>query len=415
MDKIITPSELHGEINIIPSKSHAHRALICAALCPFGQETVIDLSSCGEDIDATLSVLRSIGVECTEGEKVTVKPPSSYVCTDDINCRESGSTLRFMLPVISATGARGTVYGSGRLPERPIGELLDQLKDHGAEFSKDKLPLGISGKLSGGDFYFDGSVSSQYITGVLLASPLTGEECRIHINGALQSKPYVDLTVKVMKDFGVDVTEENGTYTVKANSRYTSCGNYTVEGDYSNAAFWLCAGVGVGGLAENSFQGDSAIIDILKSAGATFKKENGYIYPCLDNLHSFEMNAENTPDIVPPLAVLASFTEGKTVIRGAQRLRIKESDRLKTVHDMLICLGADATLTDDGFIINGKKSLKGGTVDACNDHRIAMSAAIASVRCEGQVTVLGADAVNKSYRDFWRDFEKLGGKVNEVR
>lgn len=415
MNVIITPSALHGKINAIPSKSHAHRALICAALCSFGDKTAIDLSSCGEDIDATISVLRSIGVECTEGEKVIVSPPASYKSCCEINCRESGSTLRFMLPVITALGASGTVTGSGRLPQRPIGELVKQLEDHGAVFSQQKLPTDTSGKLCGGDFYFDGTVSSQYITGVLLASPITGEECRIHINGELQSKPYVDLTVKVMRDFGINVTEENGTYTVAKNSRYISPGNYAVEGDFSNAAFWLCAGVGVGGLAENSFQGDSEIINILSSAGATFKKENGVIYPDLSRLHGFEMNAENTPDIVPPLAVIASTAKGTTVIRGAERLRIKESDRLASVHAMLTALGADAVLTSDGFVIEGKERLNGGTVDSCNDHRIAMSAAIASLKCNGTVTVNGADAVNKSYRDFWKDLIKLGGVVDEIR
>ena len=416
MNTVITPSKLCGEINAIPSKSHAHRALICAALCQAGEKTVIDISSCGEDIDATISVLKAIGVEFTQCDGLlTVEPTKEYKNGGIINCRESGSTLRFMLPVLSALGVCGTVTGSGRLPDRPIGELLGQLTSHGASFSSPKLPTETSGLLSGGEFYFDGGVSSQYITGILLASPVTGEECKIHINGVLQSKPYVDLTVKVMHDFGVDVYEDDGTYTVKKDSKYKSPGNYSVEGDYSNAAFWLCSGVGVGGLCEDSFQGDSKIIDILSSAGATFRRENGVIYPDVSDLHGFEMNAENTPDIVPPLAVVAATANGKTVIYGAERLRIKESDRLATVYEMLKNLGADITLTSDGFIINGKEQLSGGTVDSCNDHRIAMSAALASLKCRDKVIINGADAVNKSYRDFWGDFKKLGGAIDEIR
>lgn len=412
MNKVITPSKLHGEIKAIPSKSHAHRALICAALCENGNNTVIDITSCGEDIDATISVLTAIGVNFTQnGGLLTVEAPKKYKNSGNINCRESGSTLRFMLPVLSALGVSGTVTGSGRLPDRPIGELLGQLQIHGAAFSNSKLPTDISGQLSGGEFYFDGGVSSQYITGLLLASPITGEECKIHIEGTLQSKPYVDLTVKVMHDFGVDVLEDDGTYTVKKGSKYTSPENYTVEGDYSNAAFWLCAGVGMRGLCDNSFQGDSAVIDILKSAGASFKCENGVIYPDVSNLHGFEMNAENTPDIVPPLAVVAATASGQTVIYGAERLRIKESDRLTTVYEMLTNLGADVIMNPDGFIINGKEQLSGGTVNSYNDHRIAMSASLASIKCRDKVTVIGADAVNKSYRDFWKDFKKLGGNA----
>lgn len=416
MNTVIAPSKLAGTINAIPSKSHAHRALICAALCQSGDETVIDITSCGEDIDATMSVLKAIGVNFTQnGGLLTVEPPEKYTCGGVINCRESGSTLRFMLPVLAALGISGTVTGSGRLPDRPIGELLNELSSHGAVFSSPKLPTDIGGTLSGGEFRFDGGVSSQYITGLLLASVITGEECKIHIDGALQSKPYVDLTVKVMRDFGVDVYEDDGTYTVKKGSKYKSPGNYSVEGDYSNAAFWLCAGVGMRGLCEDSFQGDSKIIDILKSAGAKFRRENGVIYPDVSNLHGFEMNAENTPDIVPPLAVVAATANGKTVIYGAERLRIKESDRLATVYEMLKNLGADVTMTSDGFVINGKKTLSGGTVNSHNDHRIAMSAALASIKCRDKVIVNGADAVNKSYRDFWEDFKKLGGAIDEIR
>ncbi len=415
MKIIIQPKKIHGTIQAVPSKSHAHRALICAALCEKGDDTVINISSCGEDIDATISVLKALGVcRITENGSVTVHPTGACVNGNEVNCRESGSTLRFMLPVIAALGAKVNVNGYGRLPYRPIGELLGQLRAHGGEFSAEKLPLDTSGKLEGGDYYFDGNISSQYITGVLLAAPLTGQECRIHINGRLQSKPYVDLTVKVMRDFGINVQFEENVFTVQKGT-YRSPRSYAVEGDWSNAAFWLCMGVGVSGLQAQSFQGDCAMIDILRSAGADVKCESGVIYPHFSRLNGFTMNAENTPDIVPPLAVAAATANGTTVITGAERLKIKESDRLKSVYDMLCALGADCELKDDGFVIHGKKMLKGGVVDACNDHRIAMSAAVASAHCESAVTVIGAEAVSKSYRDFWVDLEKLGGATDEIR
>ncbi|MBR6534205.1 MAG: 3-phosphoshikimate 1-carboxyvinyltransferase [Clostridia bacterium] len=413
MKATITPTKLSGCIKALPSKSHAHRALICAALCDEGNSTVIDISSCGEDIDATVSVLSDLGADITQDGHIVVNPSKNYKSGGKICCRESGSTLRFMLPVISAMGAEVTVSGYGRLPERPIGELLFQLREHNGRFDEDKLPLTASGKLSGGDFYFDGNVSSQYITGVLLASPLTNEVCRIHINGELQSKPYVDLTVKVMRDFGIDVHEENGVYTVEK-GKYVSPGKYEIEGDWSNAAFWLCAGISVEGLQSNSFQGDSATLEILRSAGAEFRYEDNTLIPSFKRLNGFTFNAQNTPDIVPPLAVAAATANGTSIITGAERLRIKESDRLKTVYDMLFALGADIKLTDDGFIIHGKEKLNGGTVNSCNDHRIAMSAAICAINCTGAVTVNGAEAVNKSYRDFWSDYARLGGKINEI-
>ncbi len=413
MKAIITPKKLSGCIRALPSKSHAHRALICAALCDDGDSTVIDISSCGEDIDATVSVLSALGADITQDGCIVVKPSKKFKSNSEICCRESGSTLRFMLPVISAMGAEATVSGYGRLPDRPIGELLSQLREHNGRFDNDRLPLNTSGRLSGGDFFFDGNVSSQYITGVLLASPLTNEICRIHINGDLQSKPYVDLTVKVMRDFGINVHEENGIYTVEK-GRYVSPGRYEIEGDWSNAAFWLCAGISVEGLQSNSFQGDSATLEILRSAGAEFRYEGNTLIPSFKRLKGFAFNAQNTPDIVPPLAVAAATANGTSIITGAERLRIKESDRLKTVYDMLFALGADIQLTDDGFIIHGKKRLNGGTVDSCNDHRIAMSAAICALNCADTVTVNGAEAVNKSYRDFWSDYVRLGGKINEI-
>lgn len=414
MKVVITPRHLGGVIRALPSKSHAHRALICAALCEKGDVTVVDTTVCGEDIDATLCVLKELGADVKIYDNKVEITPTGICGGKEACCRESGSTLRFILPVISALGASVRISGFGRLPERPIKELLDQLREHGGEFDGDKLPITSSGRLTGGDFVFDGGVSSQYITGVLLAAPLTGQTCRIKINGELQSKPYVDLTVQVMRDFGITVNEENGVYTVEKGV-YRSPGAYAVQGDWSNAAFWLCSGISVSNLQTDSFQGDSAVLDILRSAGAQIREESGVITPIFDRLKGFSFNAKNTPDIVPPLAIAAATADGVSVITGAERLRIKESDRLKSVYDMLCQLGADAELKDDGFVIYGKPVLDGGAVDSCNDHRIAMSAAIAAISCKGLVTVNGAEAVNKSYRDFWSDYVKLGGVADEIR
>lgn len=412
----ITPTPLSGKIKAIPSKSAAHRAFICAALSD--RKTEIVCESISEDIQATINCLAALGAETTENNGVyTIAPIQNInIETANLNCGESGSTLRFLLPVVSALGRKASIDGSGRLPERPIKPLTEQLNANGAVISE-RFPLQCSGKLKSGVFRVAGNISSQFISGLLLAAPLTGGDCAIEITTELESKPYIDMTLSIMRLFGITVEETEKGYFVKGGQRYVSPGSFIVEGDWSNAAFWLAAGALKGSgitctnLSLNSTQGDKAVIAFLKQFGAKVEVDNDHFTISPAPLKGIEINSADIPDLVPVLAVLACGAVGETRIYNASRLRYKESDRLARVHDILSRLGADIQQTDDGLIINGKGKLTGGRADASGDHRLAMSLAVASVICEKSVIIDGAESVGKSYPKFFEDFQNLNGRL----
>jgi len=307
----------------------------------------------------------------------------------------------------------------GRLPERPMSPLLSELTAHGCTLDGvGGSPLICKGQLTSGEFNLPGNVSSQFISGLLFALPLLQGDSRINIHGKTESKPYIDMTLDALKIFGIEVESGDGYYAIKGGQKYCAPGIVSVEGDWSNAAFWLCAGaIGRGmtvtGLNLSSNQGDMAVVRLLERFGAVVTYGNDCVTIEPAHLRGIRIDAEDTPDLVPILAAVASVAEGETVIYNAERLRIKESDRLRAVTETLCALGADITETQDGLIINGKKSLRGGTVSSFGDHRIAMTAAIASIRCNDLVAINGAEAVDKSYPGFWRDFTTLGGEVTE--
>ncbi len=396
---VIESSALFGTLGAVPSKSAAHRMAICAFLS--GESEVRGLGK-SEDIEATLGALEAISAG-----------------KDVINCGESGSTLRFLIPVAAALGKAVTFTGRGRLPERPIGEYLRLLPEHGVKCeSKGGLPLKISGRLTSGRYEIEGNISSQYITGLLLALPLLDGDSEIVLVSPLQSKPYVEMTLGVMRLFGVDAEEGENGYFIKGNQKYnkTSC---TVEGDWSQAAFFLAAGA-LGGnifienLDTESYQGDKAIYELLRQFGADITI-NGQVLSCNHNkLHGIEIDAENIPDLVPILAVVASLAEGTTTITGAARLRIKESDRLHAITEGLNKLGADITELPDGLKINGVKSLHGGAVQGYNDHRIVMALSVAATRATEPVIITDAESINKSYPSFFEDYNNLGGNANVI-
>lgn len=408
MDIKITPSALSGSIEGIASKSFAHRALICAALAKGRSKIKINTTS--EDIEATVSCLRSLGAEITIcGSDYEITPIVSIPEKSTVDCRESGSTIRFLLPVICALGVETEIQGSGRLPERPLSPLKEELIRAGASIS-DSFPLKVSGKIGFGEYTLRGDVSSQFVTGLLLALSVLDGKSRINLLPPVESRPYIDITLDVLKIFGADITEENNTFYINGSS-LSGC-DYTVEADWSNAAFWLCSGVEISSLNPDSVQGDKAIIDVLRSMGADITQNGSSFRANLSNLHGAEVDASQIPDAVPVIAAVAATANGKTVIYNAQRLRLKESDRLQTVTAMLTSLGADITETDDGLIINGKESLSGGETDSFGDHRIAMAAAVASTKCKNDVIIRNAQAVNKSYPEFFNDFNSIGGKAN---
>lgn len=391
MIKTIHPSPLHGTIPAIASKSMAHRLLICGALAE--EKTEVLCCSTSKDIDATRACLQGL---FSEGK---------------LPCGESGTTLRLLLPVAAALGKTVEFHMEGRLPQRPMHPLDEQLVAHGARLSRPQEDiLRCEGKLSPGDYTLPGNVSSQYISGLLLALPLLDAPSTLTVTGKVESEPYIHMTLATMETFGISVKKEENVYHIPA-CGYKSSGSVTVEGDWSNAAFWLCAGalgkaVSVTGLDKNSLQGDKNIADILQNFGAKVTWEGDTITVSPGKLTACDIDAAAIPDLVPVVAVVASAAEGTTRIYNAQRLRLKESDRLETVTQMLTALGGKVEQTEDGLLITGTL-LTGGTVDSVNDHRIAMAAAVASILCKAEVTVLDAQAVNKSYPQFWEDFERL--------
>ena len=277
----------------------------------------------------------------------------------------------------------------------------------GASIS-DSFPLDVSGRISEGEFSLRGDVSSQFVTGLLMALSYLGGGV-IKLIPPVQSRPYIDITLEVLRTFGADITEENNTFYI--NPAVLSGCDFTVEADWSNAAFPLCMGAQVTGLNPCTTQGDKAIIDVLKNMGAEIIRNDGSYKAGVSALHGCRVDASDIPDAVPVIAAVAATAEGETVIFGGERLRIKESDRIVTTVAMLRSLGADITETDDGMIISGKPFLSGGETESFNDHRIAMAAAVASLKCKGDVVIRNAEAVNKSYPSFFEDFNKLGGKA----
>lgn len=393
MNIIITPERLRGSIAAIPSKSQAHRLLICAALAR-GEKTEIVCPASSRDIEATAACLRALGagVDFRDGVYTVRKavPPESPAALD---CGESGSTLRFLLPVACALRARGRFLMHGRLAQRPMQPLIDCLEGGGAAICRQENGFSFEGGLRENVYSIRGDLSSQYISGLLLALPVIGGG-RVELTAPVQSAPYVDMTRRAMELFGVRTELDGGNYS--AAGEYISPGRLSVEGDWSNAAFWLTAGVDCTGLDPGSAQGDKRIVDCLAAIEA-----GGAV-----------IDSADIPDLVPILAVKAAVSGGETRFINAGRLRLKESDRIKSVVNMLQALGGRAGETADGLTVCGT-GLRGGVVNSENDHRIAMSAAIASCFCSRQVTVLDAGAVSKSYPGFWRDFAALGGRIRE--
>ncbi|MBR5513319.1 MAG: 3-phosphoshikimate 1-carboxyvinyltransferase [Ruminococcus sp.] len=406
MDIKISPSTLKGDLNIPASKSCAHRAVICAALA----DGVSHLSgiTMSKDIEATISAMTALGAEFKiSGDIVTVKGISvSINANADIDCNESGSTLRFIMPVAAALGIDSVFRGRGRLPQRPIDIYKRELKNHGITFHTEEMPYEISGTLTGGKYEIEGNVSSQFITGLLFALPLIKEDSEIVMTSHLESRPYVDITIDILRRFGIEIKETESSFIIKGNQKYTPFDEH-VEGDYSQAAFFFVANalgsdVNILNLKQDSVQGDKAITAIIAD---TVKKGiiTGYKADCSD-----------IPDLVPILSVLGAYGNKPSVIFNAERLRIKESDRLAACADMLNNLGGNVTVTADGLEIMPTNGLKGGIVDSYGDHRIVMAAAIAALACKGDVIIKGAEAAEKSYPTFFQDYINLGGKADVV-
>lgn len=405
MKAIIKKSANKGTVRAIASKSVAHRMLIAKALSIYKSNIIY--SDTSEDIEATARCLEAL------------TSPEDRV--KQLYCGESGSTLRFLLPVAAARGAECDFHMEGRLPQRPLSPLYDEMCAHGCSLSAQGTnPLHLSGQLTGGTYTIPGNISSQYITGLLFALPIASEDSRINIEGRLESSPYIDLTLQALSKAGIRVKFEEGGFTVPGSQEYRLHGEHTVEGDWSNAAFWLCmsamtgGGISCSGLDMNSRQGDRRIIDVLQSMGGVVidNKASVAIEVPAGRLNGAVIDASEIPDLVPAIAAAAASAAGQTVIKNAGRLRLKESDRLRTVSTVLAELGADISELSDGLVITGTGSLRGGSVSSFGDHRIAMMAATAACISSAEVDISGAEAVNKSYPRFYRDYCSLGGEID---
>ena len=405
MNITITPTRLSGHITPPPSKSQAHRLIIAAALsdgvCRLSN---VDLS---EDIQATLRCMRTLDADASADGTVIRGAELVYgqeePAPEVMDCGESGSTLRFLIPVTLALRGSGAFTGHGRLMERPQEPYFALFREKGISYEQKDGVLKVRGRLTPGVYRLPGNISSQFITGLLYALPLLEGDSEIRLTTALESRGYIDMTLDALEQFGVRVEYDGGrVFRVPGGQSYRHR-DLSIEGDWSNAAFWYAASLlgselEIQGLNQHSVQGDRSIAPC---------------YVTLQGKGTAELDVSQCPDLVPPLAAMAALrTEETTRIVNAGRLRIKESDRLAAVTQVLTALGADVEEREDQLVIHGKERLAGGvTVSGHNDHRIAMMAAIAAIRCEQPVSITGAECVKKSYPRFWEDYEALGGKI----
>lgn len=419
MSKIkIIPKKLKGEINIPPSKSMAHRAVICASLSK--GISIIENIEFSDDIIATIEGMKALGADIKlEENKLIINGEGIFKKhLSTIDCNESGSTLRFLVPLSLVRENDVRFIGRGNLGRRPLDTYYEIFQRENILYSQKQgeLDLRVKGRLKGGLFKIKGNISSQFITGLLFTLPLLNDNSRIIVTTTLESKAYVDLTISMMKKFGVIVENiDYKEFIIRGNQEYKPF-NYRIEGDYSQAAFYLCADalgsdISCNNLDLNSLQGDKECIEILQRMGAELDISSMKI---LGNcLNATVIDAAQCPDIIPVLTVVSALSKGETRIINGERLRIKECDRLKAITSELNKLGANIKELSDGLIINGVEAFKGGEVFSHNDHRIAMSLAIASTRCSEPMILEAPECVKKSYPSFWEDFRKIGGIVNE--
>ncbi len=411
-DVRIMPGKLRGTIKAVPSKSDAHRQLICAALSREISQIKIGDESLSDDILVTMACLRQMGAEILKkgaGEWQVRPVWGNQLSNQTIDCGESGSTLRFLLPVLAALGIPAKVTGRGRLPERPLSPLREELIAHGSRFDAPSLPFTLSGQLESGVYTLPGNISSQYVSGLLFALPLLKGDSSIQLASPLESADYVEMTLRTLEQFGVRVERRPDGYDVPGGQIFRSSGNVETEGDWSGAAFFLTAGalgadIMVCGLQEESRQPDRTILKFLRDFGAEVRFAEHSAYVRQNVCRPMQIDASFAPDLVPILSILACGAIGETVIFNAERLRLKESDRLQAMCDCINALGGEAAGTRDGMRVLGSGRLTGGEVDGQNDHRIVMAAAVAASICSQPVRIAGAEAVKKVTRNSGHTF-----------
>ena len=424
----IKPKKLGGTIPIPPSKSYSHRAIIAAALATSNKDkevSRIDNLKYSVDITTTTEIMENWGANIEIGEDFEIiKGNSGIVNPKDeyTQCNESGSTIRFLIPIGLSSNNKIVFDGKGKLVERPLDSYYKIFDEQGIKYSNNNgwLPLNVDGQLKPGKYEIEGNISSQYITGLLYALPLLNGDSELRINKTLESKGYIDLTLEILEMSGIKVVNNNyKSFFIKGNQKYNPF-DYVIEGDYSQVAFWIVAGI-LGSeikclhVKKDSLQGDREIIEIVQRMGANVEIFDDYIIVKPSQTYGTVIDISQCPDIGPILTVLAALSKGETKIINAERLRIKESDRITSIKTELNKLGANVEEVGDSLVINGVERLTGSAeLSAWNDHRIAMSLAIASIKCDGEIVIDEAESVKKSYPHFWEDFKKMGGDVEKI-
>lgn len=418
MDIRITPRALNGELDAVESKSDAHRQLIAASLSR--TPTKLRVRAVSKDIAATIACLRQAGARIVPGAdgRLHITPLWAASAVNPVfDCGESGSTLRFLLPVAAAVFNGFTLTGSGRLPQRPLAPIVEAMADNGCSFNGAALPMTVTGHLSGGVYELPGDISSQFVSGLLLALPLLDGDSEIVLTTPLESTGYVDMTLATLARFSIKVARTPRGYALSGPQTYASPGDTVIEGDWSNAAFWFAAAavggqVTVRGLDPDSPQGDKQMVSILAAMGAKTSVDKYGVTVAAAPLNATRVDVADIPDLVPVLAAVMAVAQGESAIVNARRVRLKESDRLSAVARNLNAIGADITENEDSLIIRGRPTLRGGTADGCNDHRIVMALAAVSAACDNDLVITGAHAVEKSYPGFFEHFNSLGGETH---
>jgi 3-phosphoshikimate 1-carboxyvinyltransferase len=418
MNLTITPKPLTGTVSVVSSKSLSHRYVIAAGLA-LGKSVITNVLQ-SDDLDATKLALSKLGVTFKGVEIIGTKPT---LLSPVIDCHESGSTLRFMIPIACLQNKKVRFIGSGRLQDRPLDVYFDLFNEKQIEYKKPEgksLPLEVKGPIKAGYYKLRGDISSQFLTGLLFALPLLEEESIIELTTPLESKGYIDLTLDVLNQFGIHVLVVDQYFYIKGNQTYKPLLT-SIEGDLSQAAFWMVAGlignqIKITSINQRTKQGDALIIDIIKQMHGSIKYDafhNEYVINPSET-DAITIDLSQIPDLGPILMVLASLSKGTTKFINASRLRIKESDRLEAMYQTLIKFGVNIVISDDEAIIEGRETLIGNQAfDSFGDHRIAMAIAIAAIRAEGNVTIINSDVVKKSYPDFYKVYQALGGQIHE--
>lgn len=416
MDRTVSPSVINGSLKAPPSKSMTQRA-IAAALLSEGESTIVNPSFCNDSV-AAISIARNLGATIKdEASGLTVTGKMKPV-SNNLDCGESGLAIRMFSPIAALLAEEINMTGSGSLTQRPMSMIVDALTQFGVncKSSRGYLPLTIKGPLNGGECEIDGSISSQLLTGLLMALPVAGRDSLIVVNN-LKSRPYIDMTLQVLGYFGINVSNDLYTrFTIPGNQQYIPS-KYNVESDWSGGAFLLVAGaiageISVDGLRSDSRQSDKAILTALDRAGAKMSISENSVKITRTDLNSFEFDSTESPDLFPPLVVLASFCRGTTGIRGVKRLIHKESNRAAALVKEFSKLNIKVEVSGDYMLVTGGKP-GGGITDSHNDHRIAMAMATTALGASGKILIKDSECVGKSYPDFFGDLRLIGAEVNE--